>query len=647
MDKILYFDICAIMVVLVLLYATFSRKRIQGKTNRYFIILLCATGLSAVCDIWSEAYGIWLPVGECSACIREILVYGYFLTHNLCALVYNLYLISLTNTWDKIKERISLKLILILPYTIIILTLLFNMCTHKIFYINEACEYVRGEYILILYACAAVYMIFGVVYSLAYRKLFSKELFIALMSIFPMELLAVIIQWFFPNVLIEVFMTSIANMMVMVSIHGPEENENKLIGAKNYYAYMTDLKRGILNQKKMGIIIVKIVNYWSFYSALGYDTYNEIFNRIRQEIAAVLKQEKVYTHMYYIDNGRLALVLDKFDRNKAEALVEKINERLKAQELAEWLNVELEPSICYFRYPEDIDNLKAIISFGEKFYHLIKNPLGVIYASDINSNDMHLSNEIDMIIHDALLNEKFEVYYQPIYSVEKNKYISAEALIRLNTEKYGFVPPELITTAAEKTGAINQIGEFVLNTVCEFISSDEFKKTGLEYIEVNLSAVEYMQIDIAERVLNITESHDVPADKINLEITETAFSSSHGRVMENINKLSKAGFTFSLDDYGIGYSNIQKVVSLPLKIVKIDKCFVDEVGNDRMYGVIKNNIKMFKDMNLEIVVEGVETKEISDKFIDLDCEFIQGYYYSRPLPKHQFIDFCESHYKAE
>lgn len=639
MNKILYFDICAILVVIVLLYATFSRKIIQGKTNRYFIILLCVNGLSAIFDIWSEAYGIWLPVRDKSCVVREILVYGYFITHNLCPLIYNCYLISLTNTWDKVRERLSLKLVLIVPFATVMASLFFNIFTHKFFYINEACDYVRGEYIFIIYAAASVYLVFGVAYTLMYRKLFTKELFVSLMAIFPIEFIAIVIQVVFPNVLIEIFATVLANLFVMISIHGPEENENKVIGAKNYYAYMTDVKRGILNQKKMGVIIVKIVNYWSFYSALGYDVYNEIFRKILQEIIIVLKKEKVYVSVYYIDNGRLALILDKFDRRKAGVIVEEINNRIKTQEFEEQVNIELEPSICYFRYPEDIDNFKAIISFGEKFYHLAKPANGIVYASSINSREMHLSNEIDMIIHEALLNEKFEVYYQPIYSAEKKKFISAEALIRLEDEKYGFISPELLTTAAEKTGAINQIGEFVMNTVCEFISSEEFEKTGLEYIEVNLSAVEYMQANIAERILNITKRHNVSPAKINLEITETAFVSSQGRVMENIDKLSKAGFTFSLDDYGTGYSNIQRVVSLPLKIVKIDKCFVDEIGNERMHVVIKNTIKMMKEMNLEIVVEGVETQEIADKFLELKCEFIQGFCYSKPLTKDQLIAF--------
>lgn len=220
-------------------------------------------------------------------------------------------------------------------------------------------------------------------------------------------------------------------------------------------------------------------------------------------------------------------------------------------------------------------------------------------------------------------------------------------MIRLNDEKYGFISPQLLISAAEQNGTIHEIGDFVLDSVCELIESDVFKETGLEYVELNVSAVEYMQVNLAERILNIISKHNVSMDQLNLEITETAFVSSQNTVMENLNKLSKAGLTFSLDDYGTGYSNIQRVVTMPLKIVKIDKSFVDEIANERMFSVIKNTINMLKDMNVEILVEGIETKELAEQFEAFKCQFIQGYYFSKPLPKQQFIEFCKEHYQTD
>lgn len=643
MNDILYFDIAAIIILIVLLYSTFSRKVVYGRTNKYFILMLILNGISAVFDVWSEAYGLWLPVGEAERQIKEVLICGYFITHHLCVVIYVCYLISITDTWYKIREKLSLKLSLLVPYSLVFIAICTNGWHHYIFHIEKNCEYVRGPGIMLIYFSTLFYMGFGIIYLLMHRRLFTKDLFCALLSIFPLETIAIMIQYFFPYLLIEIFMTVIATMLIMINIQRPEDNIDQAVGARNYHAYVTDLKRGILNEKRMGIVIVKIMNYRSFYSILGYDAYNRLLRKIAREIRRIVKTEKLYTDLYYIDGGRLVMLFDKVARRKADVISAKIKKMLENPNLLDSLDIAAEASICYVRYPEDIDNFETMISFGEKFHVMLDNPIGVNLAVEMDAREFQLNNDIDEIIHDALQNQKFEMYYQPIYSIKEERFVSAEALIRLKHEKYGFISPQLLITAAEKTGVIPQIGEFVVNSVCEFIQSEEFKETGLEYIELNISAVEYMQANLAERIINTVKSYNVSPSRINLEITETAFASSESAVMENINRLSEAGFTFSLDDYGTGYSNIQRVISLPLKIVKMDKSFVDEIENPRVYGVVKNTIKMLKEMHIEIVVEGVEIDEVAQEFIDLRCDYIRGFYYSRPLPKKEIIEFCKTH----
>ena len=112
---------------------------------------------------------------------------------------------------------------------------------------------------------------------------------------------------------------------------------------------------------------------------------------------------------------------------------------------------------------------------------------------------------------------------------------------------------------------------------------------------------------------------------------------------ENIEQLNASGISFSLDDYGTGYSNIQRVSSLPLKIVKLDRTFVNAEDNPKLTIVLENTVKMLKDMEMQIVVEGVETEQLVKRFTDMECEYIQGYYYSKPIPKKEFIEFM---YKA-
>ena len=204
-----------------------------------------------------------------------------------------------------------------------------------------------------------------------------------------------------------------------------------------------------------------------------------------------------------------------------------------------------------------------LMSFGADF-HIRNHYTGqVMHASELyDRNQLTIQNNIDSIIDRALENGSFQVYYQPIYSVKEGKFVSAEALIRLKDPQHGFISPETLIVAAEKSGAIHKIGEVVFEKVCQFIASKEFEQLGLDYIEINLSVSQIMNGDLPETLLSIMNEYKISPDKINLEITETAAAYAQRVMTENLEKLTLAGISFSLDDYGTGYSNMQRVIQI-------------------------------------------------------------------------------------
>ena len=155
-----------------------------------------------------------------------------------------------------------------------------------------------------------------------------------------------------------------------------------------------------------------------------------------------------------------------------------------------------------------------------------------------------------------------------------------------------------------------------------------------------------MRGDIAEEVMEILNKYKIHPGQINLEITETAASNSQKIMMKNLNKLNRVGIGLSLDDFGTGYSNMNRIASLPFNIVKLDKSFANNDKNPKLLIVLENMINMIKSMNMKIVVEGIETEDLVKQFSDLECEYIQGYYYSKPLPKEDFIEFIKRNNKA-
>lgn len=161
----------------------------------------------------------------------------------------------------------------------------------------------------------------------------------------------------------------------------------------------------------------------------------------------------------------------------------------------------------------------------------------------------------------------------------------------------------------------------------------------IEFIEINLSMAQCMQKNLESKMTHYMNKYNLKPEQINLEITETVANTAQDIVENNIQNLLKRGIYFSLDDYGTGYSNISRIMLLPFRIVKLDKSLADKVEDDKVKVLLKNTIKMLKEIGMEIVVEGVETKESLQQFIELECDYIQGFYFSKPLPEQDFLEF--------
>lgn len=636
MGKNISLDIAALILLIVLAASRISRKMTHDRSNRIFLVVMFAA-------ITSTGFDIAAVILDSSQNPSVLLLYiahaAYLITHVLCVPLYLLFVISLTDTWHKLRKNFALRLILVLPLAVLLATFVVNIIEPLIFSVENG--YTRGPLFSLLYITTALYIIYVIFYIFRYRKLFSRGNIIAVSLLILIDVTAMLVQLFMPDVLVEMFCGAISLLIVSISLQRPEDYIDTFTHLMKHSAYAHDMKRAFYNDKHVHIIMLNIANFQKIQSMIGFNAATKVLKKVADRIRRINRKMRGYADLYYLDNGRFRMVFREGNQDKTEAIADKLNQRLKKQINMNGLNISLAPFIILARCPEEIKDFKALMSFGSDFH--VKNYYTgqVMLASKLyDENELDIQNNIDSIIEDALENNSFQVYYQPIYSTKQKKFISAEALLRLFDTKHGFISPETLVTAAENSGAIHRIGAFVFEKVCQFIASDEFQKLGLDYIEVNLSVAQIMNGDLPDTLLSIMNKYNVSSDKINLEITESVTAYDQQEVMaENFKKLAQAGLSFSLDDYGTGYSNIKRVIQLPLKIIKLDKSFADEKNNPKLWIVIKNTIKMLKDMNMEIVVEGVETSEGLDVFSELQCDFIQGYYFSKPVPKDEFVAF--------
>jgi EAL domain-containing protein (putative c-di-GMP-specific phosphodiesterase class I) len=294
------------------------------------------------------------------------------------------------------------------------------------------------------------------------------------------------------------------------------------------------------------------------------------------------------------------------------------------------------------RLPEDARDLETVYSYGDYLRSLEQGHKWMLYARTVDMQFLKRRIDVDVAIRKALLTESFEMYYQPIYHVESQRIESGEALVRLYDSELGQISPGEFIPIAEQGGLILQLSELIFKKVFAFISQNDLQKKGISYIEINLSMVQCMQESFADMLSAMMKDYGIESNRINLEVTETAAVSMPRRLRENMSDLYERGIRFSLDDFGTGYSNIDSLMDLPLDMIKLDKSMID-MATDFEQGklVLASAVSMAKQINMKIVAEGVETVEQKEFLEQMKVDYLQGYYFSKPLPEEGFVKFVE------
>lgn len=638
--KNISFDIAGLILLCVLFGSIVFRKMTTGTANRMFLFGV-KIGILATCfDIWATS----LDNIKSSNVFLVSFCHGAFLIlHNINPPLQVFFVISLLDIWHKINRKKALLPLLIAPYAYTFLAVITNPFTNAIFTVDSENGYHHSWAFYSVYVPVIIYLIVDSMLIICYRKQLKIRKVISLFTLSMLPMVAVGVHLIVPSQRLECFGIAVAMMFVSVGIQRPEDYMDTSTGLFKLSAYATDMRRNFENGKHVHVVMLNIGNIENLRSMMGYDLTEELIRVVAKKIMLLNQGFRADALIYYLDRGRYRIVFSDKKRERAEVFADALLSELKVRSSFKGFDINLAPYVVLARCPEEIENFKSLMAFGQDFHE--KNPYTgqVMMAHEVyHRKEFTIHNNIDAIIERALDHRSFQVYYQPIYSTEQGRFVSAEALLRLFDEEHGFISPEILIPAAEKSGAIHKIGAYVFEEVCKFVSSDTFKQLNLDYIEVNLSVAQCMHGDLADNILTTMNQYNVSPENINLEITETAASYSQRVMTENLNKLSRAGLTFSLDDYGTGYSNMKRVIQLPLKIIKLDKSFVDEQHNPKMWIFLQNTVKMFKDMQMEIVVEGIETQEMVDAFSNLKCDFIQGYFFSKPISQPDFVEFISN-----
>ena len=237
----------------------------------------------------------------------------------------------------------------------------------------------------------------------------------------------------------------------------------------------------------------------------------------------------------------------------------------------------------------------------------------------------------------ALAEEQFEVYYQPKYSLNGENIAGAEALVRWVHPEWGFMSPGEFIPLFEKNGFISRLDKYVWEKVCVQLRDWTDKGYALLPISVNLSRADVFQDDVVDTLLRLTKKYGVDPSCLHLEITESAYAEKPDQIIRTVEELRSLGFFVEMDDFGSGYSSLNMLSQLSLDILKLDMKFIqNEFAKPSAQSILGDVVSMAHRLHLGVTAEGVETQEQVQRLKEVGCDYVQGYYFAKPMPAAEF-----------
>lgn len=636
-DMNIRFQILSLAIVIIIMIDYFRYSRLKTLSAKYFKALLGVTVINLLLDMFS-VYTI-THMDSVSA-FENRLAHQLFIGSVIASMFVSCLYVMIIGREQK-RIRLMRMAVMSIPLMISVLVILFGPLEY---YVSENAAYSKGFMSYAVYVCGFVYLVMEFLITFSKKYSLNRDQKLSVRFVMIIWLLIMVIQITYPRILLSGTALTMIVLCIYLSFENQKEHMDIEIGGFNSFAFHHMLDEYCEGNMPLYLINISCDNYTRIQSIFGHETATKALCDIKQLVQSSLSNE-----VFHSKNNVLSVFLHSAPESYKER-VEQLSTELDRLNLS-GARIQYHIGIMDLRkYTDTKDEVFELMDF--MISELKGSDETIVFLDDSIANQKIRSDKIYRLLEESLENDGYEMYYQPIYSPETKSFQSSEALLRLkHFEDLGYVSPEEFIPIAERRGIILEIGERVMELVADFIEKNQPMNFGVEYIEVNLSAMQAVTPRIADDLMRILNSRGIDPSFVNLEITETAMIENMDNLQSNMRELKELGFSFSMDDFGTGYSNLAQMVSNSYDLIKLDKSLIwpafgqgmkkdDVVSKEeqqKAMELLDSIIKMLKRLKLKIVAEGVETEEMAEFLISAGVEHLQGYYYSKPISAPEYM----------
>lgn len=535
------------------------------------------------------------------------------------------------------NKLISVKKMLLAGLATILLAsiVLTNPFTEKLFYFDVSAGYVEGPWYRLMYYSALFHLAVILILVTSWRKEFGPQKTKVILVILILYGCGGVIQLLHYPLLMTGFGMSLGILALFLTINNPNANRDSLTGVYNHLYLTRRSDELIAAGKSFHIITIYLYQLKHINKVAGVEGGDYIL-----QLTAKKLEELCGSRVFRI-TGKRFLVLT-MSLQEYEYYITQIKKMFETdmQMDADSSKPATPVILSGIVHGQKLGASGLMLEYAEYLESLsMQNGMIEVIQDDQQTMDGFLYNKkVEQYLHTAIAQDLFEVYYQPVYSTEKNDFVTLEALSRLHHPELGWIAPDVFIQIAEKNHMIEQITDLQFKRICMFINEHRGLMKKLFNIKVNLSSLDLMRSDCSSHFIRMMDDMDIHHDWIQFEITETVATEYNAGLGMVVDGFMAAGVRLCLDDFGSGYANLNTVMRLPFSAIKIDRTLLFDICNDKKRAMFYQSIiETFHRMGYSIVSEGVETEEEMSLLSSWGADMIQGYYFSRPLPVEKLL----------
>ncbi len=624
-------EFAAFLILFVSIIGLFLDQTLITTRHRIFRWLYSSAFFTSICTILAVYSQGYLDVFAIELVV--IFRYLFYIAMPTAAIAVLYYAISLVYTKTNSSHLIKQHTWGIVPYLGYCVIVISNPFTNVIFSYNEEMGIIPEPLYRITYAIVIIYFAITIWFIFKNRHSPRRNSLLIIILNLVVTALVFCIQLFIPTLQMSGLASAVGIMVIHLYIQNIAKSTDELTELFNRQALTIRLNRLCQSKRNFSLYVISLRNFRGINERLGL----EIGDALLETVSFRLRKSLPKKALYRYTGDEFALLIE-----DTSTLDPDLKESLAKQYEINRDSFKLDMIAARVDFPAFGLDAKTIISSMDYSVSMLKQSQGSrSYFYDIKvCDDMKRRYDIIERLNHAIESNGFTPHYQAIFDVSENKFTTAEALVRLNTEDGEFISPAEFIPIAEETGQVLKITNIMLEMVCaDFrkLLDKHGDKLPLKSISVNFPYAKFLSRNTVNELTDVLSRYNLTSEQIKIELTERTLSSDIETTKAIVSELVEQGFEFELDDFGVEYSSLSMFFDMPIGIVKFDRSLVlNFTADSSRREFFKTFLEAVKSTDMKVIMEGVEDKELFKFLVNCGSDYIQGYVCARPMP---FVDF--------